>query len=291
VRTFSTPFASHLASQVTTLALMVKITRADGVVFGFTSLDVPLALEGLTYMPTDSLSPTALESSPDMAADNVDVVGLLTDDRITDDDLLGGKYDGATVDVFKINYLAPPSSLSDTGNVWYLLRATIGNIQINGQTFTAELRSLKDFFQRDFMEMYQPLCRAQQLGDARCKVDTAPITFSYTVTSVTDFKTFVHSGTAQANGYFNYGILKWTGGVNAGQEVVVKTYQADRLVALVDPMFFGITVGDTFRMTRGCDRRFETCRNVFNNVKNFRGEPPHLLGGMDKLANPTDRLS
>lgn len=291
MKTFSAGLTNHLSGEVTTLALLVKIVRTDGVVFGFGSLDVPIVLDGLTYYPTDSLIPSALESAASMAADNLDVVGLLTDDRITDDDLLAGKYDNAVVDVFKINYLSPPSSLSDTANIISLLRGTVGSVRINGASFTAELRSLKDFFQRDFMEMYQPLCRVKQLGDARCKVDTAPITFSYTVTSVTDSKTFVHSGTAQANGYFNYGILKWTGGVNAGQEVVVKTYQADRLVALVDPMFFGITVGDTFRVTRGCDRRFSTCRDTFNNVQNFRGEPAHLLGGTDKLVNPTDRLS
>jgi hypothetical protein len=42
-------------------------------------------------------------------------------------------------------------------------------------------------------------------------------------------------------------------------------------------------VGDAFVATRGCDRQFSTCRDVFNNVKNFRGEPPHLLPGEDKI--------
>lgn len=291
MRAFSSPFNTHLLSEVTTLALMVKIARSDGVTFGFTSLDRTVTLDGLTYYPTDSLLPSAMEANNTMTADNLDVLGVLTDDRITDDDLLAGKYDNATVDVFKINYLSPPSGLSDTGNLWYLLRGTVGEIKINGLTFTAELRSIKDSFQKDFMEMYQPLCRVKQLGDSRCKVDTAPITFSYTVSSVVNSKTFVHSSTAQVAGYFNYGILKWTGGVNAGQEVVVKNYEASKTVTLVDPMFYGITVGDTFRMTRGCDRRFGTCRDVFNNVANFRGEPEHLFKGVDNLISPTDRLS
>lgn len=291
MRTFSTALSTHLSSEVTTLAMLVKIRRTDGVSLGFCSLDVPITLDGLTYFPTDSLIPSSLESSPTMAADNVDVVGVLTDDRIKGDDLLAGKYDDAVVDVFKVNYLALPTSLSDIQNIWFLLRATIGNVSVNETSFTAELRSAKDYFQRDFMEMYQPLCRVKKLGDDRCKVDTSAITFSYTVTSVTDAKTFVHSSTAQADGYFNYGILKWTGGVNNGQEVVVKSYQTNKIVTLVDPMFYGITVGDTFRMTRGCDRRFSTCRDVFNNVLNFRGEPEHLMGGTDRLSTPSDRLS
>ena len=38
-----------------------------------------------------------------------------------------------------------------------------------------------------------------------------------------------------------------------------------------------IAVGDTFRVTAGCDKRFATCRHEFANVANFRGFP-HMPG-------------
>ncbi len=38
-----------------------------------------------------------------------------------------------------------------------------------------------------------------------------------------------------------------------------------------------IAIGDTFRVTAGCDKRFATCRNRFANAVNFRGLP-HVPG-------------
>ena len=36
---------------------------------------------------------------------------------------------------------------------------------------------------------------------------------------------------------------------------------------------FEVAVGDTLNVEAGCDRRFETCRDKFQNGGNFRGEP------------------
>jgi uncharacterized phage protein (TIGR02218 family) len=38
-----------------------------------------------------------------------------------------------------------------------------------------------------------------------------------------------------------------------------------------------IAAGDTFIVTAGCDKRFETCRDRFNNIVNYRGFP-HIPG-------------
>ena len=38
-----------------------------------------------------------------------------------------------------------------------------------------------------------------------------------------------------------------------------------------------IAAGDTFVVTAGCDKRFATCRDRFDNVVNFRGFP-HIPG-------------
>jgi uncharacterized phage protein (TIGR02218 family) len=38
-----------------------------------------------------------------------------------------------------------------------------------------------------------------------------------------------------------------------------------------------IAAGDDFVVTAGCDKQMATCRNVFNNLNNFRGFP-HMPG-------------
>jgi uncharacterized phage protein (TIGR02218 family) len=92
---------------------------------------------------------------------------------------------------------------------------------------------------------------------------------------------FLASGLdAFVDAWFTAGKLTWTGGANAGLAVEVKGH---RLVAdgvsltLWQAMPEPIADGDTFSVTAGCDKRFETCRDRFDNVVNFRGFP-HIPG-------------
>jgi uncharacterized phage protein (TIGR02218 family) len=54
----------------------------------------------------------------------------------------------------------------------------------------------------------------------------------------------------------------------AGPDVTLDLWQA-----MPQP----IATGDTFTVTAGCDKRFDTCHDRFNNVVNFRGFP-HIPG-------------
>ena len=53
-----------------------------------------------------------------------------------------------------------------------------------------------------------------------------------------------------------------------GDAVIVELWQA-----MAEP----IAPDDTFVVTAGCDKRFDTCRERFGNVLNFRGFP-HIPG-------------
>ena len=46
-----------------------------------------------------------------------------------------------------------------------------------------------------------------------------------------------------------------------------------------------IAAGDTFIVTAGCDKRFQTCHDRFNNVLNFRGFP-HIPGNDFVISYP-----
>jgi len=51
----------------------------------------------------------------------------------------------------------------------------------------------------------------------------------------------------------------------------------DVTVTLLEAPVLAIAVGDTFDITAGCDKRFETCKAKFANAANFRGFP-HIPG-------------
>lgn len=84
-------------------------------------------------------------------------------------------------------------------------------------------------------------------------------------------------------GYFAYGSVKWLTGQNAGFKQDVKTF-APGVVTLAMAMPYAIAVGDTYTITAGCDRQFGTCRDRYNNIIHFRGEP--YVPGVDTLLRP-----
>jgi uncharacterized phage protein (TIGR02218 family) len=81
---------------------------------------------------------------------------------------------------------------------------------------------------------------------------------------------------------FQYGLLTWTSGQNAGLSAGIKRYMASGLVQLAIPMPFPIMDGDGFVIVAGCDKTWQTCSGVYDNLDNFRGEP--YVPGVDELV-------
>jgi uncharacterized phage protein (TIGR02218 family) len=122
-----------------------------------------------------------------------------------------------------------------------------------------------------------PACDAD-LGDARCGVTLASFTVTGTITGVTSKRAFADSGRAEADGYFDGGLITWTTGNNAGLAMEVKTFlNAGGAIALQLPMPFTVQVGDEYSMSAGCDKAQATCIATFANGVNFQGFP-HLPG-------------
>lgn len=103
-------------------------------------------------------------------------------------------------------------------------------------------------------------------------------------TDTGDFPAYVSGGLASPMGadagYFDFGVLTFTSGANNGLSMEVRSY-VEGQITLALPMPYLIVAGDTYSMHAGCDKAFETCRDRFDNVLNFRGEP--YLPGLDKM--------
>ena len=89
MKPISSALEAHLAGELTTLAYLVKITRTDGVIKGFTTFDQNLVISGVTYKADGALTPSALQSSSGLATDNLEVTGILNSADIVDADIEG----------------------------------------------------------------------------------------------------------------------------------------------------------------------------------------------------------
>lgn len=277
MRSLGSEFAAHLSSGVTTLATCWKIVRADGAVLGFTDHDAALAFDGCVFAPETGADGAALQSSADLSVDNSEIAGALSAEALSAEDLAAGRYDGARVEIWRVNW-------ADVSQRALMKRGVLGEVVREGARFRAEIRGASHALDRVVGRIFQRGCDAVA-GDARCGVDLAASNYrgEGAVTAVLDDQRFLASGLGGfQGGWFAHGALLWTDGQNAGARASVKAHDknagADAL-SLWLPAGRPIAAGDAFAVTAGCDKRSETCAAKFSNLVNFRGF--HLMPGDD----------
>ena len=275
MKALSPDLQAHLDEGTTTLSWCWRITRADGVTFGLTDHDRTLSLIGTEFEPESGFSASEVRAGSDLSVDAQDAEGVLSSDRITETDIIDGRWDNAEVEVWRVNWV-------DTGQRALMRRGAIGQIRRGRVAFVAEVRSLAHVLGQTVGRTFQAGCDAA-LGDARCGVNLEAAGFRGTgaITDLLRDRAFTASGlSAFAAGWFAHGTVEWTSGANAGRRAEVLAHDlVDGLaiLTLLEAPVRPVSEGDSFIAREGCDKRVATCGTKFANVANFRGFP-HIPG-------------
>lgn len=271
MRNIPVALADSLASGVTTLANVWIITRRDAQVFAFTDHDRPLMFDALMCEPISGLSAGATEKSLGLGVDSASVVGALTSEAVTEQDLALGLWDGARVDLYRADW-------TDAFQRMHVFAGRIGEVRRGAQAFEAELRGLQAPLNVAVGRVFSRFCDAD-LGDARCGKDIETSVFRGTgiVTALLAGGVFRANGLeAFTEGWFTRGRLVWSAG--GDNEVAAHRVEGgDAVLELLDPPGPALALSAAFTVYAGCDKRFETCRAKFANTINFRGHP-HMPG-------------
>ena len=264
-----------LDTGVTTLCRCWRITRRDGVVQGFTDHDEDVVLDGLTCRAGTGLTGSEASARLGLAVSGAEISGALADDGLTEADLAAGRCDAAAIEVFLVDWREPTLFV-------LMSKGSLGEVRREGAAFIAEMSGLADRLNQESGRRYTATCSAD-LGDNRCGIDLTDAAFRGmgTIAVLSGTSSLLASGLGDfIDGWFTAGRLVWTGGANAGLAVEVKSHRVvpdgvvlDLWQAMPEPL----AAGDTFSVTAGCDKRFDTCRGRFDNVPNFRGFP-HIPG-------------
>jgi uncharacterized phage protein (TIGR02218 family) len=279
MRQVSETFAARLAADETTLCVCWRFTRRDGGVFGATDHDEALTFDGLRYTPAAGLEAATFESSAGLAPGRAMANGALSLDFMSGADVDAGLWDGARVDVWRVDWREPEHRIA----IW---SGRLSEVSRKGEAFAAELVSLKAGFEKSIGRVYARNCDAD-VGDVRCRVDLGDPAFraESLIAEVISVKRFSASGIdAFGEGWFTGGVVTWTGGPNAGAAARVAR-QAGGEIELAAAPRLASEAGDTFVVTAGCDKIFATCGGKFANLLNFRGFP-HVPGVDAVLAGP-----
>ncbi|MES0824028.1 DUF2163 domain-containing protein [Ruegeria sp. SCP11] len=262
---------NHLQRGLTTTCRCWAIRRPDGQEFGFTDHDMELSFEGITFKASTGLTATAIEQATGLSIDNSEAMGALSDAAVTENDIEAGRFDGAEVRAWLVNWAAPDQRILQ-------FRGSIGEMRRAGGAFHAELRGLTDLLNQPMGRIYQKPCTAV-LGDGSCKfsLGTPGYWVEAEVTELTAGSILQLKGaTSPVSGWFKRGRLDVVSGRATGLWAAIKMDEiipGGRCISLWSDIGGGLAVGDRVRLTAGCDKSMSNCLKKFNNFINFQGFP------------------
>lgn len=262
---------SHLREPATTWCFLLRVAcvgRWDGVVLGFTTLDVDLSYDDgagvIAYRSENGFKPERIQSAADFGVDNTDLMGWVAATGVTAEEVAAGLLDYAEVTVYRVNYM----DLSQGHEV--VMFGTCGQTKFRGNAWTTEFRSLMQRARQTISTVYSLTCRAGY-GDEKCRMKFVWTKGIVSAGGSDPNRVFVASGLTESTGHYDLGVIQWISGRNTGLESEVFSFEAGGSIRLGLPAGFDIGVGDSFRIRQDCDKTFATCKQK-GNVLNFRGE-------------------
>ncbi|MEJ6388102.1 DUF2163 domain-containing protein [Gymnodinialimonas ulvae] len=260
----------HLESGTTAISRCWRVTRSDGRSYGFTDHDCDLEFEGTMFRAGTGLSAAALSQTTGLSVDNTEAVGALSDASITEEDIFAGRFDGAEVEAWLVQWDEPENRVLQ-------FRGSFGEITRANGGFSAELRGLAERLNVPTGRVFQRSCPAV-LGDADCGFDlNQPGYVTEAQITTTDGRMFTFDGlTGFTPRWFERGQMRVLTGVAEGLSGAVKLDRVNgtlRTVELWDTLRADVAAGDMVRLAAGCDKRMSSCRLKFDNLMNYRGFP------------------
>lgn len=297
MKTLSAGLLAHYAQPVTQLCYCLKLTREDGVVHAFTSADEDVVSDGVTYTKSPGVDVSTLAMTANLGIDNLETKVLPDPQTFEEVDLLAGRIDFAHFMIFECDYTDPAAGVN------VLRRGWTGETSVTRGVYTIEFRSLKQSLVVPITDVTTKTCR-YRLGSTSwatgglCFIDlsgggsptgspaTQQWTNVYQITAIDPTfprKVFTCADALEVDDFYAEGSATSEDGENEDYRQKIKSFAAGVFTLMLD-MPFDLFVGDTVTVVAGCrKRRGEDCRDKFDNVLNFGGEPdmpgPDLLTG------------
>lgn len=272
MRTVNSTLQAKMNLGAAQLCHIAKITMKNGTVLRLTDTDASVTIAGDgTYVPDNSLQFSAITTTANNGIQSTNCNVLFSPTGIEETDVIRGLYDNAEIELCVCDWSDTTLGklILMTGNlsVFTVTDKKTGQFEVKGKLTRGDAR---------IGEYYTYECRAD-LGDSRCGIDLSTVTTTGTVVSTLrdTLVTVTLAGTPD-DGYYSFGVIKFTSGANIGINMEVLQQQdagggMDRLtLALAMP--FPVEAGDTFDLIAGCQKTPDICKNKFNNIVNYRGE-------------------
>lgn len=279
MREFSDEMRARLKTGATNFCRCWMIRRRDGISLGFTDHDRNLSFDDISFLANSGLNASVIETSTGLSVDNAQAIGALSADAINEADLLAGKYDGAEVFHWQVDWV-------DVSVRSLLFRGVLGEIRRGSGAFEAELRGIGEALNHPLGRSYLRECD-RVFGDSKCGVDKDDPQYSISTEIVkidANRRLTLFGLEAFPDAWFANGSVGWADG---SISLIKSDSYSDgaRVLELWEEVRHSPNIGETAKIVAGCDKCAGTCRAKFQNFDNFRGFP-HLLGEDFSTAYP-----
>lgn len=273
------------------LARLWKVTRTDGQVVSVTDHNRNIVYAGVEYESVGAFEASAEDLPDGLTPLDQNATSYISPEKVTEEDLILGKYEGAKIDYFVISWPHPWAGF------FVYRKYEVERVTVQNETFVLHLSDLGSKLNTLYGQIYTKEC-GNELGDAfglsvaGCKQDVSLMEVTGTISSVTldrfEFDTGITTvkdrtgaNTGNSTDWFAFGKVEFTGGLNAGAILDIQESTSTGGITLLGESPYSMSVGDAFTLTPGCSRLFEVCKSKFFQKDNYDGFPH--VPGTDKL--------
>jgi len=142
----------------------------------------------------------------------------------------------------------------------------------NDMSFVIHLGPETVKYNKSLLKVFSKTCRAN-FGDSQCRVNKNHYSAIYEISSIIGRSLSV-TNCDKEDGYFNGGsaVFKFGNEINQFESIISNHFEKNIELQTMVPATF-VSDCKYVTLTRGCDKKFISCCNKFNNGVNFRGEP------------------
>ena len=276
MKSASTAMINLLATDNFLMADLFMFTLVDGSKIYITSTDINITYSGNTYISVAGMSRNSYKLSKGTSVDTLQV--MIYPDNTSNNITIGGlpfisacvlgALDGAFL---SLNRAFMPTWGDTSAGVVNLFSGRVSTVSGDRTMLQIDVKSMLEYFNIQMPKnLFQAPC-SHILYDTGCTINQASYTTNFTVTSVMNNRS-IYTGIAQANGYYNSGVISCLTGANAGAKRSITDFTSE--IATVSYAWNNIPqIGDTFSISAGCDKTMATCTAKFSNLANYRGFP------------------
>ncbi len=274
-------FSTVINKSVLTLAKCLKIKLKNGKYICYTTNNSSVSFKEEPYLiyKAKGFVNSAIQQNNLLTISNLQINLLIDDDMIKFDDMDKNLFDGAEVWIFEFDFLNKPFSLE---KVHKLIYGNISNVTRKGLNFECNFNNLIANYDFEITNTVKANC-SNEFGDNRCKYDLnqSNVTFEDSINYIVNNQNFYMLNTQQTDDYFKDGILEITSGEAKGERIYIKNslFLNNNIITQL-PFKNKIAIGDTVKITKGCNKTHTACVN-YNNSKNYNGFP--FLPGFQKF--------